>query len=327
MSSDRVLALARHEYRGAWRSRILLSLVAVLAAVTAVSVLTATWDYRGQLADYQAYVSAAQANGIIKVAPAPLQLLSLLRGAMEYLEILGAVIAIALGYLSISRERANGTLPLLQSRPVTPGEQAAGSALGALGVLATLLASTAVVAVLCLGLIGRDWVSPGQALQLLLAYLAALVYTGVFYALGVVVTARSRVASSGLMLALGIWVLVVLVIPQIGDTLDADNQIPGGLFAALGLDRNGETAVLAHFSGYETVRNYIEEASVSKHFERFAFAMTDVKDKYRGFTLGQLLTEKRNDIGWLAFYAAALGTALWHSFRRVPSSTHSGGLT
>lgn len=324
MSSGRVLALARHEYRAAWRSRILLTLVAILAATTFVSVLTAALDYRGQLADYQAYVQAATAGGVTRIPPSPLALLSLLRGAMEYVEILGAVIALALGYLTISRERANGTLPLLRSRPVTPGEQAAGSALGALAVLSTLVASTAVVGVLCLGVIGRDWPSPGQGVQLLLAYLAAVVYMGVFYAVGVVATARSRVATTGLMVALGIWLLVVLIIPQIGDTLDADNQVPGGLFTALGLDRNGETAVLAHFSGYEHVRNWIEEASVSKHFERFAFAMTDVKEKYRGFTLGQLLTEKRNDIGWLAFYATALGTAMWRSFRRVPPTPQGG---
>ncbi len=324
MSSGRVLALARHEYRAAVRSRIMVALIAVLAVVTFVSVLTAALTYRGQLADYQAYRDAAQASGIARVAPSPLALLSLLRGAMEYIEILGAVIAVALGYLTVSRERANGTLPLLRSRPVTPGQQATGSALGALAVISTLVASTAAVAVLCLGFIGRDWVGPAQAVQLLLAYVAAVVYMFVFYALGVVVTARSRVATTGLMVALGIWLVVVLIIPQIGDTLDADNQVPGGLFAALGLDRNGETAVLAHFSGYEHVRNWIEEASFAKHFERFAFAMTDVKEKYRGFTLGQLLTEKRNDIGWLAIYAAALSTALWRSFRRAPSTPQGG---
>ena len=41
------------------------------------------------------------------------------------------------------------------------------------------------------------------------------------------------------MVALGIWLVVVLILPQIGDTLDADNQLPGGLFAALGLGHDG----------------------------------------------------------------------------------------
>ena len=320
MSRDHVLALASHEYRAAVRSRILLALIAVLAATTFISVLTASLDYRGQLADYEAYRRAAQASGVTRVPPLPLELLSLLRGAMEYLEILGAVIAIALGYLGVSRERANGTGPLLRSRPVSSGELAVGSTLGALAVLGTLVLSTAVVAVLCLGVIGQDWVDLGQLVKLTLAYTASVVYMAVFYCLGVVLTVRSKVVTNGLMLALGVWLLVVLILPQIGDTLDADNQVPGGLFTALTLDRAGETQVLAHFSTYERVRTGIEEASFSKHFERFAFAMTDVQQKYRGFTLGELLTEKRSDIAWMAFYAVALGTVLWRSYQRRPSA-------
>src|SRR3990172_11547124 len=78
----------------------------------------------------------------------PLAPLSLLRGAMEHLEIMGAVIAIALGYLTVSRERANRTLPLIMSRPVSSGELATGSLLGALGVIATLVATPAAVGVL-----------------------------------------------------------------------------------------------------------------------------------------------------------------------------------
>lgn len=311
-----MLALAGHEYRAAVRSRILLALVAVLALATFASVLTSSLDYNAQLADYRAYRAAAQASGVTVTAPAPLALLSMLRGALEYIEILGAVIAIALGYLSVSRERANGTLPLLRSRPLRPAELALGSGLGAVGVLATLLASTAVVGVLCLGLIGREWVTGGQAVKLLLAYAVALVYMAVFYFLGAVVTARSRVASTGLLVALGIWLVVALVLPQIGDTLDADNQVPGGLFAALTLDRNGELAVLSHFGYYESLRNGIEEASITKHFERFAFAMTDVQPKYAGFSLGQLLRDRRSDLVWMALYALALGTAVWHSYRR-----------
>lgn len=239
------------------------------------------------------------AGGVARIAPSPLAPLSLLRGSLEYLEIIGAVIAIALGYLTISRERANRTLTLIRSRPVSHDEHAAGSLLGALTVIATLVAITAIVGIACVGVIGNDWINATQGFKLLLAYLAAIIYMGVFYCVGAIATANTRVAANGLMIALGIWLLVVLILPQLGDTLDADNQIPGGLFSALGLDRNGETTILEHFKIYETTRTTIEEVSFSKHFERFAFAMTDVKDKYRGFSLGQLLNEKRNDIGWV----------------------------
>ena len=323
-STNRIITLARHEYRAAVRSRILLVLLGIVVTVTAVSVYIASVDYAGKLADYQAYRAAAQANGLDRIAPSPLAALSLLRGAMEYLEIIGAVIAIALGYLTVSRERANRTLPLIRSRPVTSGELATGSLLGAVGLFATLVAVTAFVGVICVGIIGRDWINATQALKLLLGYIAAIVYMGAFYCLGAIATARSRVAANGLMIALGIWLIVVLVLPQIGDTMDADNQVPGGLFKALGLNHDGEVQILTHFTTYERIRTWTEEASLAKHFERFAFGMTDVKERYRPYSLPWLLGQTRNDIGWLVAYSAALFAGLRHSFRRQPTIPQGG---
>ena len=323
-STNRIITLARHEYRAAVRSRILLVLLGIVVTVTAVSVYIASVDYAGKLADYQAYRAAAQANGLDRIAPSPLAALSLLRGAMEYLEIIGAVIAIALGYLTVSRERANRTLPLIRSRPVASGELATGSLLGAVGLFATLVAVTAFVGVICVGIIGRDWINATQALKLLLGYIAAIIYMGAFFCLGAIATARSRVAANGLMIALGIWLIVVLVLPQIGDTMDADNQVPGGLFKALGLNHDGEVQILTHFTTYERIRTWTEEASLAKHFERFAFGMTDVKERYRPYSLPWLLGQTRNDIGWLVAYSAALFAGLRHSFRRQPTIPQGG---
>lgn len=320
----RILTLARHEYRAAVRSRVLIALLAILVAVTAASVYVAAVDYRSQLADYQAYKSAAVAGGLTKIAPSPLALLSLFRGAMEYIEIIGAIIAITLGYLSINRERANRTLPLIRSRPVTAGELAAGNTLGALGVISTLILATTAAAVVCLGVIGNDWINGEQAIKLLLAYVASIVYMGTFYCLGAIVTARSKVAINGLLVALGIWLVIVLVLPQIGDTLDADNQVPGGLFSALTLDHSGEVKILTHFHAYEQVRTGIEASSLAKHYERFAFGMIDVKDRYRGLSISQLLDRKWIDIAWLAIYATALGALMRRTFRNQPTIPTEG---
>jgi ABC-type transport system involved in multi-copper enzyme maturation permease subunit len=323
-STNRIIALARHEYRSAVRSKILIVLLGILVAVTAVSVYIASVDYASKLADYQAYVDAAKTSGLDRIAPSPLAALSLLRGAFEYLEIIGAVISIALGYLTVSRERSNRTLPLIRSRPVTSGEIATGSLLGALGVIATLVGVTAIVGVLGVGIIGHDWINATQTLKLFLAYVASIVYMGAFYCLGAIATAKSRVAANGLMTALGIWLIVVLVLPQIGDTMDADNQIPGGLFKALTLDRNGETQVLKHFTTYERIRTWTEEASLAKHYERFSFGMTDVKERYRPYSLPWLLGQTRNDIGWLIAYAGVLYASLRRAFKQQPTIPQGG---
>jgi len=58
-SLNRVRALARHEYRAAVRSKVLVSLLAIMVSVTIVSVYIGSVQYRSQLADYLAYRDAA----------------------------------------------------------------------------------------------------------------------------------------------------------------------------------------------------------------------------------------------------------------------------
>lgn len=318
-SHRRIATLARHEYRAAVRSRVLLALLAITLVTTTASIYIAAVDYRGQLADYQAYVQAAYANGIQQVAPSPLRLLSLLRGTLEYLEIIGAVIGITLGYLTVARERSSGTTPLLRSRPVTSGELAAGSALGALGLIATYLAATAAIAIISLGVVGNDWVGSTDIAKLALVFLAAAAYLTAFYLIGVIFTAHAKVAINGLMVALALWLAIVLILPQIGDTLDPDNQLPGGLFAALTVTKPQEEQILSHFGTYETIRTNIEVASLEKHFERFAFAMTDVKDKYAGYSIGELFVATYGDVIWLLASPVLIGVLYLRSFRRRPS--------
>ena len=319
MNSQRSLTLAKHEYRAALRSRILVALLGILIVVTIGSVYIASVTHRSQVADYQAYAAAAQASGLAKIAPSPLAPMSLLRGGFEYLQIVGAVIAIALGFLSVSRERSNRTLALLRSRPISAGELASGTLLGAVAIIATLVATTAVVGVVCIGMIGNDWLSPQEYLQLLLAYCAAVIYMTGFYALSVYTTAKAKAATNGLFIALCVWLVIVLVFPQIGDTLDSDNQVPGGLFKAIGLNRADETTVLSHFSIFETTRTRIEYVSFAQHFQRFAFAMADVKERYRPLGLGGLMARVWTDLAWVLAWPILLISGQRHALRNQPT--------
>lgn len=318
-SISRIRTLAAHEYRAAVRSRILLTLLGILAVATIASVYVASVAHRSQVADYQAYKDAATASGLDRIAPSTLAPMSLLRGAFEYLQIIGAVIAVSLGYLTVQRERTNRTLPLVRSRPITAGEQATGSLLGAAALIATIVAVTGVIGVVCIGFIGNDWIAPGEQVQLGLAYLASFVYMTGFYALGVFCSARSRHAINGLVAALCVLVLFVLVTPQIGDTLDADNQIPGGLFKALGMNRADETTILNHFSLYETLRTRIEWVSFSQHYQRFVFAMADVKERYRPLGLGGLMSRVWTDLTWVLAAPAALIALQRRAIRTQPT--------
>lgn len=316
---QRVLTLAHHEYRAAVRSRTLITLLGVLVAVTLASVYIGAVAHRSQVADYQAYKDAAVASGLQRIAPSPLAPLSLLRGAFEYLQIIGAIIAITLGYLSVSRERANRTMPLIRSRPVSAGEFTAGNLLGATGIIATLVGVTAVVGIVGIGLIGNDWIKASEAVRLLLAYLASIIYMLGFYALGAITTAKTKVAANGLIIALAVWLVLVLVTPQIGDTLDMDNQVPGGLFKALNLNRADETTLLTHFDAYETIRTRIEWVSFAQHYQRFAFGMTDVKERYRNHNIGWLFARVWTDFAFVLIIPGVLIAGLKRTIRKQPT--------
>lgn len=314
--SSSVVALARHEYRSALRSGVLLLLILSMVLVTAGSIAIASFDFRAQVADYQAYFAQAKAAGAAVTAAPQFLPLQLLRGMIEYIEIIGAVLAIGLGYLAVARERSGNTLPLILSRPVRGRDLFLGRLAGAAALITTILAAAAVISVVVVGMVGGHWLNGTELIRLLLTFGIAILYMLLFYALGTWLSARSKVVANGLVVAIAIWLSVVLIIPQIGDTMDPDNQVPGGLFAALQVKKPDEKKVLARFSTYEKVRNGLEETSLTKHYERLTFAVTGIKDKYAGKPLGSIAYAKRSDIGWMTFYLALMGALMWSGLRR-----------
>ena len=315
-SPGSIRTIAAHEFRSAVRSRVLLVFVVCMVIIAVGSITIASFDFRAQMADYNAYVTEAKAAGAALIPPPQLFPLQLLRGVIEYIQIIGAVLAIGLGYLAVARERNGGTLRLLATRPLRVRHLFAGRLLGAAGVIGTVLAATAAISVLVIGIVGGQWLGGSELVRLLITFAFAVIYMLLFFALGSWLTARSAALVNGLVIAIVVWLSVVLIIPQIGDTMDPDNQVPGGLFAALQVQKADEKSVLAKFRTYERIRSDLEESSLTKHYERFTFATTGIKDKYNGKPLSLIVRDKRGDLGWIAIYVTLLGGLMWFGLRR-----------
>jgi ABC-type transport system involved in multi-copper enzyme maturation permease subunit len=312
----KIWALAQHEFRAAVRSRTLFALFAVFILVTSASILIAAFAFKTKVIDYNVYKAAAQAAGATYIA-APQQFpLQLLRGAIEYVEIIGSIIAIALGYVSVAQARSNRTMQLVLSRPVRTYQLVMGRLLGATSIFAALVTVTGAVAYLSIGLISRMWLTSDEVVKLVVAYSTSIVYMLIFYCVGIVFTLRSRVPVNGLILGFATWLLIVMILPQIGDTMDVDNQVPGGLFHALQVAKPQERQILAHFKSYESIRTGLETASIEKHYERFNFAVTGIKDQYNQLPLGKIISAKRGDLGWLGGGLVGILGALTLSMRR-----------
>ena len=307
------------------RDRLFAILIAFLAVATLISVAVASADFRNQQGAYNLYVANLVKSGT-SIAPAAPQLfpLKLLRGGIEYLEILGALFAIVLGYETIAKEKHRGTLALVLSRPLGRFSFAGGKMLGLSIAWLGVVSALTVVSLLAVVTIGQAPIRGSDVARLLVSSGFAWLYLVFWTALTVGLTALSTRLSTGLILALIIWLAFVLIIPQIGDTMDPDNQVPGGLFATLRIKKPDELAVLAQFSAFDGIRNGLEVSSVTKHFERLTFAFLGIKDQYNQQPL---------DMVWVAMlpYSITLTAATFASVvfaalattRRTLQRTHS----
>src|ERR1035437_9431715 len=114
---------------------------------------------------------------------------------------------------------------------------------------------------------------------------ATVLYLFIFFSLSALLTIIVKHPSNALIFSFVIWLFFVLIVPQIGDTMDTDNQVPGGFFNAIHVNKEQSNIILKDFSTYEKLRNDTEEISITKHYERLVFAFLGIKDIYNGKSL------------------------------------------
>lgn len=311
----KAFVVARKEFRDAWREKLLVVLIACLGLLVVVSIIVATIQIGVDVSTYQQALAKLQSSGQTSVlTPPQYSPLQMLRSSIEYLEIIGAIFAIVLGYTSIARERTSGALKLVFSRAVSKTEYLTGKILGNFAIIVTVVASFCVFAYLSILVLGQVQLSPVEVVKLTVAGVLATIYLMTFYSLSALLATRVKSLLNGLVIALVFWVSFVLILPQIGDTMDVDNQVPGGFFASLNLPKTAEKSVLTHFTAYETFRNTTEVMSPTKHFERASFAVLGIKNIYNGQPLSSIWNDKWGNVVVLGAVAIGMTGLLYVGF-------------
>lgn len=273
--------IAARELRERVRDPLLLVLLGFLGLAAVISVTVASGAFRVELDAYQSYVDQLAASGSQTLPAAPrLFPMQLLRGSVEYVELLGALFAIVAAFGSVAAERRRGTLDLVLTRPIGRFALGLGKTAALALIWGAVVVALAVIETVALATIGGATIGSYELRGIAIATVVLWLYLVFWTAIAITITSLSRRSSTGLILAVVLWLVVVLILPQIGDTMDPDNQVPGGLFAALQIQRTDEVAVMAHFAGYDDIRNGIEISSITKHTERLAFAFLGIKDQY-----------------------------------------------
>ena len=310
-----IRAIAAKDIRDALRDRFILIVTGFLGLAAVVALVTGAIALRNDVATYESARATLLALGKSADAiKAPeFYPLRLMRGAIEQIEIIGAAIAILIGYRSAASERGRQTLALMMTRPMRAWQFAAGKALAGVCLLAGGLAL--ILGTLSLALHVSSGVGLGaeDLFRIGIVWGVAVIYTACFFLLSFILTLHMRQPSHALLVAFAIWLTLVLVAPQIGDTLDPDNQVAGGVFKQLNIAKPDQVRIMQGFATFETVRDGIEQASITKHFERFTFAVLGIKATYTGMPLGPILVEMRGNLIWIlvtAFGLCVLALAL-----------------
>jgi len=246
------LIIARKEFKDILHSGIFLTVLMLLLVLTVTSVIVSSFVFKSQVDSYQSSLHILKELGKQPGGPQPeLFPLNLLRGVVDYLEIVGAILGILLGSLTIAREKNTQTLKLILTRPVSRKDLLFGKMMG-----------NAVF----IGIV--------------------LVFVGSFALLSLVF-----VAGAALTLTEAVKLLLVLAISWI---------------YIIHFNKEQEKQVLARFSSYENARNFIEELSVTKNYERTSFALLGIKPEFNGLPVPDILGQKWFDILVVMLFFAAM---------------------
>jgi ABC-type transport system involved in multi-copper enzyme maturation permease subunit len=225
--------------------------------------------------------------------------LKIMRGFIEFVEIIGAILGIVIGHRAATAERDRNTLGLLLSRPMPGWVLIAGKCIGAIAALGSILAIVFIAGALGVTLIGNASLELADYARIALTFAAAVIYVGMFFSMGFLFSLKMWRASHAILTAFTVWLALVLIAPQIGDTMDPDNQVGSGVFRTLGIAKQQEKEIMKSFATYETVRDGIEQLSPAKHFERWSFALLGIKEIYAGKPLFFVVQDRYRDLLWL----------------------------
>ena len=301
---NNTVIIARKEWTELLRSNTFLSILMLLTILTVTSLIVSFLVFNNQMTEYDKSLEILKQIGKIPINPPPvLYPLNLLRGVVDYIEIIGAILGIILGYISVARERSSQAFKLLLTRPVTLKEIFYGKILGnGMFIYAFMLFVSLLIVLIIIG-VGGIMLTFSEMVKVGLFVVFSTLYILIFFMLSFILTLNQESIAKALILSFIVWLMFVLILPQIGDTMDPDNQVPGGFFKSMNMDRTAEKQILANFNGYENARGFVEQLSITKHYERLIFALFGVKTIYNDRSLMSIVSENLDNVIWIIMLA------------------------
>lgn len=294
---NNIYTIARKELTDIVRSRIFVLTLGLLIVLIFISLFVSETLFRDQVFQYEKSLALLKSLGKTPVGEAPqLYPLNLLRGVVDYIEIFGAILGIFLGYISVFKEKHTNAIKLILTRPITKNEIIFGKILGNFSFVFGLLTLVTVGIGVSLMWFSGVALSGVDVIKLCLFVALSSIYILIFFTLSFFLSFQQKIATNALIISFSLWLVIALIFPQIGDTMDPDNQVPGGFFKSMALTKPQELRVMDNFKNFEFVRTGIEQLSLTKHYERSVFGFFGIKKQYNGVPLADIFKDKWGNI-------------------------------
>lgn len=292
-----VLVVIKKEISDALKNKLFLIILGMLFLLTIVSVVLGAYQVRVNLDSYNQSVSFLKSLGKTNLPAAPsLNPLSASKSFVNYIGLLGALLAIILGNSSVVKEKRSGTLKLILSRQIFRDSFLNGKVIGNILLLFFITLFTFIISLISVVFISTAALTGDDISRMFMFFMMSFLYMIFFVVLGIFMAVTIPNGNKALLITVIIWLVISFILPQIGDTMDMDNQLPGGFFASMGMNKTDTQKVLDHFKFYETARDSIEQMSPTKHYERVSFALLNIKPGFETNTTMQVLSIKWIDL-------------------------------
>lgn len=214
-----ILTLAGKEVKTAFRDNIFLIITGLFVVLSILSVYIGSSTKNAELQAYQDIVQLLKAQGATSF-PSPPEIfpLSVLRNIISYVSMIGAVVAIFLGFETFSGERSNGMLKLIAVRPVYRDQIVTGKLLGGGAVIGLLLGIILIFNLALFVMVSGLTPNINEMIRLLLFFLLAFAYMMAFYIATLYVSIKTNDSAFGFMLMMIIWITISFVLPQLADS-------------------------------------------------------------------------------------------------------------
>lgn len=199
------------------RQQVVISLLALMLLMTVIAGVLGWSSHRTVLGVYDQATTLLAGRGD-PVPPNPISLkpsLSLLANMEVYVPMVGALLALLIGHLSIVDDVASGVGRLVFSRPIDRRSYLAGKILAASGVLLALAALSCVVGILSVTAVNAALPTGGEVARIAAFYSVSWLYLVVFALVGMITVVAIGRRPISLLTALGVWLVITFVLPQV----------------------------------------------------------------------------------------------------------------